>query len=278
MKFYFRFPHFKKKALTFSYDDGVKQDERFIQIMNRYKLKGTFNLNSGLCDDDNRFDLCDIARVYQGHEIAVHTLNHPHLEHLSSVQMIEEILEDRRNLEKVANTIVDGMAYPFGLCDSNGEPEVAASCGIRYARTVNATGGFGLPRDFLRWNPTCHHGDEKIWKHVDNFLRPIEVGTWRDIPRLLYIWGHSYEFDRNQERNSWEHIEALCQRLSEQDDVWYATNGEIQRYVSAFYQLQSSADGNKLYNPSGATLYLWMNGQEISIAPGCTYDTTERNS
>ena len=34
-----------KKALTFSYDDGVTQDIRLIEIFNKYNLKATFNLN-----------------------------------------------------------------------------------------------------------------------------------------------------------------------------------------------------------------------------------------
>ena len=36
------------KAITFSYDDGVTQDKRLIEIFNKYGLKATFNLNSEL--------------------------------------------------------------------------------------------------------------------------------------------------------------------------------------------------------------------------------------
>lgn len=39
------FPQGKKKALTLSYDDGVTQDERLIGLMQRYGIKGTFNIN-----------------------------------------------------------------------------------------------------------------------------------------------------------------------------------------------------------------------------------------
>ena len=38
----------KKKAVTFSYDDGVTQDCRLVEMMNTYGVKGTFNLNSGM--------------------------------------------------------------------------------------------------------------------------------------------------------------------------------------------------------------------------------------
>ena len=36
----------KKKLLTFSYDDGVTQDIRLIELFNKYGMKATFNLNS----------------------------------------------------------------------------------------------------------------------------------------------------------------------------------------------------------------------------------------
>ena len=32
----------KMKAVTFSYDDGVEQDIRFIELLDRYGLRGTF--------------------------------------------------------------------------------------------------------------------------------------------------------------------------------------------------------------------------------------------
>ena len=38
----------KMKAVTFSYDDGVTQDIRLIELLNKYNLKATFNLNSEL--------------------------------------------------------------------------------------------------------------------------------------------------------------------------------------------------------------------------------------
>ena len=36
----------KLKAVTFSFDDGITQDIRLIELFNKYGLKGTFNLNS----------------------------------------------------------------------------------------------------------------------------------------------------------------------------------------------------------------------------------------
>ena len=38
----------KKKAVTFSYDDGVTQDVHLVELLNKYDLKCTFNINSQL--------------------------------------------------------------------------------------------------------------------------------------------------------------------------------------------------------------------------------------
>ena len=42
-----------KKAITFSYDDGVTQDIQLIELLNKYNLKCTFNLNSELLGTNN---------------------------------------------------------------------------------------------------------------------------------------------------------------------------------------------------------------------------------
>lgn len=79
----------KLKAVTFSYDDGVTQDQRLIKLFNKYGLKATFNLNSELLGKGGhliREDVTvahvkprpeEIKKIYEGHEVAAHTLTHP---------------------------------------------------------------------------------------------------------------------------------------------------------------------------------------------------------
>lgn len=40
-----------KKAITFSFDDGNLDDVRLVEILNKYNLKATFNLNSSMLAD-----------------------------------------------------------------------------------------------------------------------------------------------------------------------------------------------------------------------------------
>ena len=104
-----RFPGFKLKALSLSYDDGLKTDKRLIDIMLKYGLKGTFNLNSGLADEKYRWvykgsdvihlNKSEMLDLYKGHEVAVHSLTHPFLEKLDDEKIYKEIYEDKCNLE-----------------------------------------------------------------------------------------------------------------------------------------------------------------------------------
>ena len=77
-----RFKDGKPKAMTMSYDDGVRQDIRLVEIFNKYGIKGTFHLNSGnLTDSYDPNSRClskaEIANVYKGHEVSMHTSTHP---------------------------------------------------------------------------------------------------------------------------------------------------------------------------------------------------------
>lgn len=94
------FPGGHKKAFTLSYDDGAAQDARLIKLMNKYGLKGTFNLNSGLLGqkstllcrgtmvEQNRFKRDRIRQIYQGHEIAAHSSHHPDLTAISQSERV----------------------------------------------------------------------------------------------------------------------------------------------------------------------------------------------
>ena len=68
----------------------------------------------------------------------------------------------------------------------------------------------------------------------------------------LYIWGHSYEFDRE---NNWNIIEEFCEYASGRDDIWYATNIEIYDYVKAYDDLQVSVERGIVHNPSSIDVW-----------------------
>ena len=163
----------KRKALTFSYDDGVTQDRRLAEIFRRYGLRATFNVNSeffggknelvrnGVSVRHDKLTVEEAIEVYRGHEVAAHTLTHPFLPKTEDAEVIRQVEEDRRALSAIFGYEVAGMAYPGGGINHDARVEnlVRANTGCRYARTTDATGTFALPTDPIAWNPTVYHID-----------------------------------------------------------------------------------------------------------------------
>ena len=223
----------KKKAVTFSFDDGVTQDIRLVEIFNKYGLKCTFNINSGLlglpgCLDrawgkvnHTKIKASEVKWLYEGHEVAVHSLTHPTLVGLDEETVIRQVEEDRIALEKMCGYPIVGMAYPNGPTDDFVIGVIANNSPIKYSRTTESTHSFKVQKEnLLHYNPTVHYIEDCLEELVDKFL-----ASESDEDQLLYIWGHSYEMDANL--ISWEKFEEICKKLAFRDDIFYGTNKEV---------------------------------------------------
>ena len=271
---FMRFPGGRIKALTLSYDDNVEADVRLAALMKKHGLKGTFNINSGQFPPEDsvgsmgcghrRLTVKQSTELHKdsGIEIACHGVNHPFLEQLPEGLRVQEILEDRRNLERIYGGIVRGMAYPFGTYSDDVIAALKA-CGIVYARTIVSTEKFELPTDWLQWHGTCHHGNPKLMKLAQRFVDDKRRWT----PQVFYLWGHSYEFDDN---NNWNIIEEFAEFMGGREEIWYATNIEIYDYVTAWKQLIFNVDGTVVYNPTNTELFIQTERGNFSILPGET--------
>lgn len=255
----YSYPEGKKKALTMSYDDGPIFDRELVSIFNQYKIKGTFHLNSGTFDKDQFVKASEIKELYKGHEVSVHTVTHPFLTQISTEEIIREIIDDRKNLEALTGYPVRGMSYPFGVYNED-LLKVLPVLGIEYSRTVVSTHSFGLPSNFLTWHPTCHH-NENILEKCKEFKKTT---PWEQLT-LFYVWGHSYEFDREK---NWDLIKEFCKIVSFDDSVWYATNVEIMDYIKALKNLKFSADRKMVYNTSAMDVWISVDRQPVKIKPG----------
>lgn len=262
MKTFYCFPQGKTKALTMSYDDGMIFDKRLIEIFNRYGIKGTFNLNSGLYEAfGNRPSKEEIAGLYEGHEVATHTSTHPTLERCPLVYAADEILKDRIELERLTGKLVRGHAYPNGSYNEEIK-QLFRQLGIAYGRVVQSKDDFALPTDPLEWHPTCHHNAPDLLKKGQWLL---DFQKWQYL-KLMYVWGHSYEFDRD---SNWEVIEDFCRLMGGHEDIWYATNIEIIDYMNVLNRLQFSAKCDMVWNPSAQSAWLQdENGNPFEIAGG----------
>lgn len=258
------YPGGKHKALTFSYDDGRAADRKLVRLFNQYGLRATFNLNSGTLgrSEPEYVKPEEVAELYAGHEIAVHTVSHPTLERCPLPAVAQEILEDRKALEKLTGYPVRGMAYPNGSVSPEIE-KLLPLCGIRYARAVGSTAGFGLPENTGRWMPTCHHDDPgltDLGEQLINFHKTQYL-------RLMYVWGHSYEFDAN---NSWGKMEQFCRMMSGKDDIWYCTNIELTDCLDDFRRLCFAADNSFVLNPNARDCWIEAEGKTVCIPAGAT--------
>lgn len=272
MNIFMRFPDGKAKALTLSYDDGVIQDKRLIEILKPYGIKATFNINSGWfaendAVDGGRMSLKQVKELYtnSGHEVAVHALTHPFLEKLPLAIAVDEVLQDRKNLEEIFGGVIRGMAYPFGTY-SDELIEALKNIGIAYSRTTISTRDFRLPSDWLRLTATCHHKDSALPELTERFINANPNDErFRREPLLFYLWGHSFEFDDN---NNWNVIEEFAEKIGNRKDIWYATNIEIYDYIEAYNNLKISIDGKYVYNPYGQKVWFEINGKLVWVLPG----------
>jgi len=226
----------KLKAVTFSYDDGVTQDIKLIELFNQYGLKCTFNLNSELLGKNNmlmqegkriaqyKVHAEDVKSIYEGHEVAVHTLTHPRLPALTDEEeIVRQVEQDRQNLSALVGYDVVGMAYPCG--GVNNDDRVAdiirKRTGVLYSRTITSTGNFDPQDNLLRFNPSIYHLEfDKLMQMGEEFLA-LEPTS----PQIFYIWGHSYELDGKPD--SWNRLEEFFKLISHRDDIFYGTNKEV---------------------------------------------------
>ena len=225
----------KKKAITFSYDDGVVQDIRLIELLNKYGLKCTFNLNSELLSKKGmliregkriahyKIHTEDVKHIYEGHEVAVHTLTHPNLTQCDDKEIIRQVEADRLNLSELVEYEVVGMAYPCG--GVNNDDRVAGiikkNTGVKYSRTITTNNCFDLQENLYRFNPTAYHLEfEKMMQLGREFVefKPKE-------PKVFYIWGHSYEMDYGADY--WVKLEEFFKLISNKEDIFYGTNKEV---------------------------------------------------
>lgn len=226
----------KLKAVTFSYDDGATQDFKLVSLLNKYGLKATFNLNTNklgagyiyvrdnFCVPSYKILPEHVKTVYEGHEIAAHTLDHVNLTLESEEEIIRQVEEDRKSLSELVGYEVVGMAYPCG--GVNNDDRVAEiiknNTGVKYCRTTTNTDSFDIQENLYRFNPNVFH--------VIQFDRMMEMGKIfielkPDKPQIFYIWGHSYELDFDEDY--WDKMEEFLKLISGRDDIFYGTNREV---------------------------------------------------
>lgn len=257
----------KRKVFTMSYDDAKVTDRKMIEILDRHGIKATFNVSSGLYSpaevepESERPPLTRASAISlyknSGHEVAVHGYTHWRQDDLNASEMLYEILEDKINIERDYGVIARGAAYPYGLC-SDELIDILKICRIEYARVGECSRKFGFPKDWYKLMPTCHHNDERLMDLAKAFVEEVDRRGWC---RMFFVFGHSYEFDRD---DNWHVLEELAEYVGGREDIWYATNIEIYDYVQAYKRLQSNYDMTIIHNPSAIPVWVELGGTPLT--------------
>jgi len=270
------FPEGKTKALLLSYDDGIKQDRQLVGLMNKYGLVGTFHLNANKLGTGDYLAKNEIKDLFKGHEVSVHSFNHPNLTALSTIDIIYEVAEDRKELERLVGYPVRGMAYPFGNTNKL-VIHAIEGLGIEYARTVEDSYNFKIPDNFLQWHPTMHQFAKAYWtpndpendkKELAIFYKTINDFISTKELAVLDIWGHSWEMGSNE--SSWIETEKFFKLLANNATIHYTSQIDLVDYINAFRNLKFSVGKNIVFNPGSITVFFKMDGKVYSVASGMT--------
>ena len=250
-----------------TYDDGVAQDVRLVQLLNAYGIKGTFNLNSGLMEEEfqwqhpcgmtvKRLPPEAVVGLYDGHEVASHTLTHPYMNALTHQQILEQMVFDKENLERLLEVEVSGFAVPFSYYSE----EIAACAriaGFRYARMSEFTNHYDPWQDRYHWKCGFYHVMPGLRDYVSGFL-----STDAELA-LCQIVGHSYDLDAE---DLWGETEDIFAAVSMRKDVWLATHLQIVEYLMAMAALEVGE--NYIRNGSNRKLWLEVNALPVVLSPG----------
>ena len=226
----------KLKAVTFSYDDAATQDIELVELFNKYNLKATFNVNSELLGTNNilirenkrvahyKLHKNDVKGIYEGHEVAVHTLTHPRLPDIEDdAEIIRQVEQDRLNLSELVGYDVVGMAYPCaGVNNDDRVAEIIKNhTGVKYGRTIIESDNFDVQDNLYRFKPNVYHLDfDKMTELGEKF-----INMKPDKPQIFYVWGHSFEFDYRSDYLA--KFEDFLKLIANKDDIFYGTNKEV---------------------------------------------------
>ena len=256
----------KSKVLNMSYDDGYVHDIRFLEILDKYGIKASLNINTGMYLPEDavrdrprgklKLSECQDLYIKSPHNVAVHGWNHPFMELLKPQEVLEEVLVDRKNIEQQYGTLARGMVMPYGTYTEE-VIDAIKMCGIDYLQLSGQTEKFDFPKDWHHWIPTCRHYNPKWLEFAHKFVEE-EPDRRYGINWLFCVAGHSWEFNRHK---NWDQLEEFCALVGGKEDIWYATCIELRDYVMAYESLQVSVDKTIIRNPSA--MDVWFEEKKV---------------
>ncbi len=216
-----------RKIFLLSFDDGCIWDGKLINLLDKYHMKATFNLNSGLEDfvwylEDfpvYRQKLSESVDIYKGHEVASHTMHHPWLDSLSDAHLTEEVREDCDIIKYIFHLDEIGFAVPFTAC---GEREIQIIQNhVTYIRLSQETDSFVLPTDPYHIPVHAMYNQPDVRERIAAFAQ----NTLSDS--VFVLAGHSYELEAYDD---WDYMEELLAYIKDFEFEHMTTMEFVRRY------------------------------------------------
>ena len=203
------------KLFVFAIDDGTIFDEKVIAIFNKYGISATFNLNSGLQDYAWYKDWLEVRRlkfdehkdIYNGHEVASHSLTHPFLTSLSDDDVCREVKEDIDNLTNIFHREIKTFSFPFDGYDER-TINIVKSLGITHIILPCIDDSFSYPVD-------TYHIKVTSW-NIDDALDKIKRFIEDEKAEIFVYLSHSYDYEYN---DSYDKLEEICKIVTENSDI-----------------------------------------------------------
>lgn len=210
------------RYVVLTFDDGTIYDQRFIELLNKYNIPCSFNLNAGLDDFiwyfDNdkpiqRLKLDQVKDLYINHEVCSHSFTHPYFIDLNENQIIEQVNKDIQRLEKIFNREITTFAFPFTEWNDEIINIIIEKTKIKNIRISKISDDY-LPQDRFHIHLNAFYDDYDIYKKLEEYSKNNLENS------LFTIVGHSYEFEV---KNDWDKIENLLKYLSSNKDIIVTT-------------------------------------------------------
>lgn len=188
-----------KIELVTSWDDGSVLDIQVADLLEKYKLRGTFYVVCDFVGKDGYLTWQQIKELdSRGFDIGSHTVTHPmDLKMVHDEELFYEVQSSKDIIENVLGHNITSFCYPRGRADERVK-QMVAEAGYIEAR---GTGKPGITKI-----------EDKLYKPgtIHIFQRP----EYHEVPIISYarevfnklereggycnIWGHSAEVEKNK--------------------------------------------------------------------------------
>jgi len=237
----------RKAIITTSWDDGHPLDIKLAELLKKYSIKGTFYVPIRNWANDS-ISVEGIKQLAKDFEIGGHTYNHAILTQIPEYRMDLELIESKKEIEKILDKKIISFCYPLGQFNDTIK-DLVKKAGYVGARTAKL---FRINfEDNFEFDPTIHAANRKLIskgkgmleiKNIEFLSSLLLKGkifkTWDKIANesLMYVlknggiwhlWGHSWEIEQDKNWEILEDVLKFAQSKGQEYGAEFLTNGEI---------------------------------------------------